>query len=380
VFALHIDTARTWRGGQNQVLLTVLGLRAQNHRQVLVAHPEGELYRRAVEGPDLIALAPRNEVDLSSAWKLSRIIRQWRPEIVHAHDPHAVAMAGLALSFSAPTPRPAVVASRRVDFHLQGHSFSRWKYRQVDLFIAASNAIRDVLAKDGIPSRHVVVVHDGIDVAKIQRLPPLDIHGEYWLPRGAPVLANVAALVPHKGQKFLVQAMPHVMREVPDARLIIFGEGELRPELEHQIKTLHLEKHVLLPGFRSDVLQLVKSVDLFVMSSLTEGLGSTILDAMAMNLPVVGTHAGGIPEAVVDGKTGLLVAPGDPRALAVAIIRLLKDPSLRQRMGAAAATRVTEYFGVGRFLAGTLEAYRLAVKRRQDSTKHATVRHARTKP
>jgi L-malate glycosyltransferase len=379
VFALHIDTARTWRGGQNQVLLTVLGLRAQNHRQVLVAHPEGELYRRALEGPDLIALAPRNEVDLSSAWKLSRIIRQWRPEIVHAHDPHAVAMAGLALSFSAPIPHPAVVASRRVDFHLQGHSFSRWKYRQVDLFIAASNAIRDVLAKDGIPSSHVVVVHDGIDVAKIQRLPPLDIHSEYWLPRGAPLLANVAALVPHKGQKFLVEAMPHVLREVPDARLIIFGEGELRTELEHQIKTLHLEKHVLLPGFRQDVLQLVKSVDLFVMSSLTEGLGSTILDAMAMNLPVVGTHAGGIPEAVVDGQTGLLVPPGDARALAAAIIRLLNERALRQRMGAAAATRVAEHFGVGRFLAGTLQAYTLAAGRRQDSPNHASTRRARTK-
>lgn len=329
-------------------------------RTVLVAHGEGELYRRAREGPDLIALAPRNEIDLATAWKLSRIIREFAPQIVHAHDPHAVAMAALALSFSAPTPRPAVVASRRVDFHLQKHSFSRWKYRQVDVFIAASAAIRDVLIHDGIPARQIVVVHDGIDVAKIGRLPRVDVRAEFWMPHGAPVLVNVGALVAHKGQRYLVEAMTSVLQEVPDAHLVIFGEGELRAGLERQVKDLHLEKHVLLPGFRADVLQLMKSADLFVMSSVTEGLGSTVLDAMAMQLAVVGTHAGGIPEAVVDGQTGLLVPPARPRELAAAIVALLEDAARRTRMGAAGQARVTEQFGVGRMLQGTMELYERA--------------------
>jgi glycosyltransferase involved in cell wall biosynthesis len=310
----------------------------------------------------LVPLAPRNEVDLSSAWKLSRIIRQWRPQIVHAHDPHAVAMAGLALSFSAPDPSPRVVASRRVDFHLQRHSFSRWKYRQVDLFLAASEAIRHVLEQDGIEPNRIVVVHDGIDVAKIDRLPIVDVHREYWLPHGVPVLVNVGALVGHKGQKFLVDAMPHVLAQVPDAHLVIFGEGELRAPLERQIKELHLEKHVLLPGFREDVLQLMKSADLFVMSSVTEGLGSTVLDAMAMRLAVVGTRAGGIPEAVIHGGTGLLVPPAEPHELARAIVRLLKDPVSRKRMGDAGYDRVASQFGVGRMLEGTLQAYRRAAR------------------
>jgi L-malate glycosyltransferase len=327
---------------------------------MLVAHPEGELYRRALEGPDLVPLAPRSEIDLSTAWKLSRVIRQSTPEVVHAHDPHAVAMAALALSFGAPDPRPLMVASRRVDFHLQANSFSRWKYRQVDVFIAASDAIRRVLEHDGIPSSRVRVVYDGIDVAKIQRLPAVDIHAEYWLPHGAPVLANVGALVDHKGQKHLIDAMPHVLREVPDARLIIFGEGELRPQLERQIKDFGLEKHVMLAGFRVDVLQLLKTADLFVMSSITEGLGSTVLDAMAMKLAVVGTNTGGIPESVEHGRTGLLVPPGDARALAGAIARLLHDPDLRTRMGEAGLQRVQQYFGVSQLLSGTLAAYRRA--------------------
>jgi glycosyltransferase involved in cell wall biosynthesis len=119
---------------------------------------------------------------------------------------------------------------------------------------------------------------------------------------------------------------------------------------------------VLLPGFREDVLQLMKSADLFVMSSVTEGLGSTVLDAMAMRLAVVGTRAGGIPEAVVHGETGLLVPPAEPRELAGAIARLLKDPALRKRMGDAGHARVADQFGVGRLLEGTLQAYRRAAR------------------
>jgi L-malate glycosyltransferase len=358
VFALHIDTARTWRGGQQQVLLTVVGLRARGHRAVLVAHREGELFRRASEGPDLVPLAPANEIDLAAAWKLSKIIRQWKPEIVHAHDPHAVSMAALALSFGAPEPRPKTIASRRVDFHLQSHAFSQWKYRQMDGFIAASQAIKKILVADGIPAGRIEVVHDGIDVEKIQNRPVVDLHKEYWLPHGVPVMVNVGALVGHKGQKYLVDAMPIVLREVPDAHLVIFGEGDLRAPLEKQIKQLSLGKRVLLPGFREDVMSLMKSADLFVMSSVTEGLGSAVLDAMAMGHAVVGTKAGGIPEAVIHEETGLLVEPADARALAAAIVKLLKDDGLRKQCGEAGRARVAEHFGVDRLVDGTLEIYR----------------------
>ena len=338
--------------------MTVLGLRARGHRAVLVAHREGELFRRASEGPDLLPLAPVNEVDLATAWKLSKIIRQWKPEIVHAHDPHAVSMAGLALSFGAPDPRPKLIASRRVDFHLQSHTFSQWKYRQMDGFIAASHAIKDILVADGIPSGRIEVVHDGIDVEKIQHRPVIDLHAEYWLPHGVPVIVNVGALTGHKGQKYLIDAMPMVLREVPDAHLVIFGEGDLRGPLEKQIKQLSLGKRVLLPGFREDVMSLMKSADLFVMSSVTEGLGSAVLDAMAMGHAVVGTKAGGIPEAVIQDETGLLVEPADAKALAAAIVRLLKDASLRKQFGEAGRARVAEHFGVDRLVEGTLEVYR----------------------
>src|SRR5438309_547691 len=165
MFSLHIDTARTWRGGQNQVLLTVNGLRELGHRAALVAHPDGELRRRAAEGMELIQLAPRTEMDLSAAWRLARVVKPLGPDIHHAHG---IAMASLALSLGAASTKgrsaPALVAARRLDFHLGRNSFSRWKHRQVDCFIAASEAIRQVLLADGVPADRTVTVHDGIDV------------------------------------------------------------------------------------------------------------------------------------------------------------------------------------------------------------------------
>jgi L-malate glycosyltransferase len=357
MFSLHIDTARTWRGGQNQVLVTVLGLRALGHRTLLVAHPGGELRQRAQEGLDLITLAPRTEMDLSAAWRLARLIKRVNPDVIHAHDPHGVAMAALALSMSTQPVKPPLVASRRVDFHLRNSAMSRWKYRQVDCFICASEAIRVMLVGDGIPQERTVTVHEGIDLGRVDAAPPAPLHEDLFLPHGAPIVGNVAALVPHKGQRHFIEAAALVIRQVPDARFVIAGEGELRPSLERQIKDHHLEKHVLLAGFRPDVLSVHKAFDIFVMSSITEGLGTSLLDAMAAAKPIVATSTGGIPEVVVDDETGYLVAPRDHQAMATAIVRLLKDPGLRQRMGEAGLKRAREYFSAERMVRDTAKVY-----------------------
>jgi L-malate glycosyltransferase len=361
MFSLHVDTARTWRGGQNQVLLTVNGLRAIGHRAALVAHPGGELRRRAAEGLELIPIAPRTEMDLSAAWKLARLVKRIAPDVIHAHDPHGVAMASLALSLGASAAKggrmPVLVASRRVDFHLKGNSFSRWKYRQVDCFIAASEAIRRMLVADGVPADRTVTVHEGIDVEHVLAAPAVNVHEAFFLPHGAPVVGNVAALVPHKGQRYLVEAAHQAVQQVPDARFVILGEGDLREQLEKQVREHHLEKHVLLPGFRTDVLGCIKGFDLFVMSSVTEGLGTSLLDAMACARPIVATTAGGIPEMVEDGVNGLLVPPRDHMALANAIVRALNDDTLRRRLGEAGLELVNARFTVERMVADTAATY-----------------------
>jgi glycosyltransferase involved in cell wall biosynthesis len=381
MFSLHIDTARTWRGGQNQVLLTVNGLREIGHRAALVAHPDGELRQRADEGLELVPVAPRTEMDLAAAFRLSRVVNRLEPDVVHAHDAHGIAMAALALSIgagaSSKTDRrmPPLVAARRVDFHLRNNSFSRWKHRQVDCFIAASEAIRRMLVADGVPGGRTVTVHEGIDVEHVIAAPSVNVHEAFWLPYRAPVVGNVAALVPHKGQYHLVQAAQRVVQAIPDARFVILGEGELRESLERQVREYRLEKHVLLPGFREDVLGCIKGFDLFVMSSVTEGLGTSLLDAMACARPIVATSAGGIPEVVEDGVNGLLVPPRDDRALADAIVTMLSNEGMRRQMGGAGLARVKARFTSERMVAETAAVYaRLA------GTPHATdtARLART--
>ncbi|HEX7485020.1 MAG TPA: glycosyltransferase, partial [Vicinamibacterales bacterium] len=335
MFSLQIDTARSWRGGQNQVLLTARGLRARGHRVVVVAHPDGELRKRLPADMEVVPLAPRNEVDLPAAWRLARVLRDLQPEVIHAHDPHGVAVAATALSIASLSRRPALIAARRVDFHIKSNSFSRWKYRQVDRFVTASDAIRAMLIEDGVPPDRTVTVHEGIDVDRIVAAEPLNVREEYWFPPHSLIVGNIAALVPHKGQKYLVDAAAIVVREMPEARFLVLGEGELRTSLEQQIKHLHLAQHVVLAGFRADVLAVLKGLDLFVMSSVTEGLGTSLLDAMAADRAVVATRAGGIPEVVVDGETGLLVPPRDARALAAAILELLRDGTRRRQLADA---------------------------------------------
>ena len=189
--------------------------------------------------------------------------------------------------------------------------------------------------------------------------------GTFWLPHGAPVVGNVAALVGHKGQRHLIAAAARVVREVPDARFLILGEGELRVPLERQVRDLGLDRHVLLPGFRDDALGLQKSFDVFAMSSVTEGLGSAMLDAMACGTPVVATRAGGIPEAIVDGQHGLLVPPHDEGALANAIVTLLRDRPLRERLGSAGRQRVVEEFSVDKLVGDTLGVYEQGLLRQK---------------
>ena len=362
MFSLHLDTARTWRGGQQQVLLTVHGLRAHGQRAALAAQPRGALFRRAADGPDLFPLAPLGDLDPLAAWKLSRLVRRLAPDVLHAHDAHAVAVAALARRLAAPRRRPPLIASRRVDFHLRHNPFSGWKYRQVEAFICASGAIRDMLTADGVPPARSTVVHEGIDVERIARAPALDLHGEFGLPPGCPIAGNVAALVPHKGQRHLVDAAAALVREVPDVRVLIFGEGRLRGALARQIRDRQLQGRVVLAGFRSDVPSVLKALDLFVMSSVTEGLGTSVLDAMAAGLAVVATRAGGIPESVVDGRTGLLVPPGDAAALAGAAADLLRAPDTRRAFGAAGQRRVREKFSAERMVRDTAAVHAAVVK------------------
>ena len=236
-------------------------------------------------------------------------------------------------------------------------SFSRWTYAQVDGFIANSRVISDRLVTDGVPRAKITIVNEGVDVERIERLQPANVRAAFYLPMQAPVVGNVAALVPHKGQHHLIDAAAIAVRQVPDARFVIVGDGELRHALEEQIRHKHLERHVFLAGFRDDALELTKGFDLFVMSSTSEGMCTALVDAMAASKAAVDDRRGRDPRS--DGRWRDRISGADPRpqAMAARIVQLLKNPKLRARMGEAALQRARERFTVDRMVDGTQAAY-----------------------
>lgn len=271
-----------------------------------------------------------------------------RPVILHAHDAHALVLAGLAARWTG----ARLVATRRVDFHLRRPGF----WRRADRVIAISAAIRNVLISDGIPEDRIVLVHSGIDPAEVRSAPPGSLRTLYKLAPNVPVAVNVAALVPHKDQATLIAAAVEASREMPELHWIIAGDGPLLPDLMDRVRQAGLEERVHFAGHVSNPWGVIAEGTVFVTSSREEGLGTSILDAMALDIPVAGTRAGGIPE-ILEGGAGLLVPVGDGIQLGRAVISLIKDKDLRRVTLEKARQRLTR-FTAAAMADGVLSVYR----------------------
>jgi glycosyltransferase involved in cell wall biosynthesis len=220
-------------------------------------------------------------------------------------------------------------------------------------YLTVSEAVRQILIQSGVPAHQVQTVHSGVDLCRI------DHAGEApaLFPRGTLIVGTVGHLAGHKGHCYLLEATRYLLQLEPRVGLVIAGDGALRPALEAQAVALGIADRVCFTGFRRDVLALMQQFEVFVFSSYLEGLGTAILDAMAVRKPVVATRAGGIPEAVQDGVTGLLVPSRDPEPLARAILHLLRYPEQRRAFGEAGRKRVEHYFTAERMAVETLRVY-----------------------
>jgi len=353
VKVLHVDSARGWRGGQNQVLLSARGMARRGHQVVLACQRGGALEQRArAAGLDVCALRFQGDLSPLAVAGLGALVRRERPQVVQAHDPHALSCAVLARPLG---PRAALVATRRVDFALRGR-WSRWKYARAARVIAVSAAVRAVMLRDGLPDGALRLVYEGVP----DRAPApgggaaLRALG---VPEGAPVVGNVAALAGHKDQATLLRAARQVLDRRPDVHFVIVGDGPLRAPLLALHRELGLGPACVFAGFRPDVEALLAAFDVFCLSSHMEGLGTSLLDAMAFGRPIVATAAGGIPEAVEDGVNGRVVPPRDPAALAAALLDVLGDGDRRAALGRAGRRRFEERFTDERMVEGTLRVY-----------------------
>jgi len=367
VKVLHVNTERTWRGGEQQVLYLARGLQARGVTQELLCQQNSVLAARARDaGLPVWERRLHGEVDLPSMRAMAERLRAGHFDLIHMHTSHAHTLGLVAARLAGrrrPGDRPATLVSRRVDFSIRKRrllDFSHLKYTWgLDRIVCVSEMIRAVLLRDGLPPALVGVVHSGVDVARLNGAPDrrADYRREFGVPSGAPLIATVGHCADHKGQRFLVAAAPAVLQRFPEARILVVGEGELLPDLKEQARALHVEGRVLFPGFRTDVPALLRALDLFCFPSHLEGLGTSVLDALAVGLPVVATTAGGIPEMITDGVHGRLVPPRDPAALAAALVEMLEHPERARQMGEAGRARVMAEFTADRMVEKTLGEY-----------------------
>jgi glycosyltransferase involved in cell wall biosynthesis len=354
----HLDTGRTWRGGQAQALLLMRELAARGHEQLLLAPPGPLLERARTENFRVERWDTHGEIDPPATWNARRILAGMRPDVAHAHSAHAHALGVPAARWAGV---PAVVVSRRVDFKVRTNPFSRLKYAlPVDRYLCISEGVRQAMLASGVKAEQMRIVPSGIDLAEVRRSaarPAPDLRGLARIPSDSEIVGTVASLAPHKNHTLLLDAASEVIRARPRAHFVWLGEGECREALERQRGVLGLESRVHLLGFRDDAHALMRQFDVFVLSSYLEGLCTSLLDAQVLGVPIVATAVGGVPEVVTDGATGRLVHGLAPAPLAAAIVEALADPGLRTAWAEGARASV-EAFGIAQTAERTLAAYR----------------------
>jgi glycosyltransferase involved in cell wall biosynthesis len=351
---LIVDLGREYRGGQNQALLLLQGLRARGQAPELIALRGSELGNRAEHaGVSVCAVGPSHR-RLAAMFQIRRILRFRRADIVHANEPHALTSAWLARAHrSVP-----LVVSRRIAHPLSSSGLSLARYRAASRIVAVSRFVQTSVFLSGFPKDRVNVIHDGVQIPP--ELSPADAglaRAQFAISPEAFCVGNVAAFVPEKGHAILLRAFAEIRAQFPRCILLLLGEGPEKPAVQELAKELAIFEAVKFLAPATDNQTMFAAMDMFAFPSHEEPLGSALLAAMANGLPVLAVGRGGIPEVIETGKNGLLVDFPDPSAFADAIARLLTNREEAMRLGKTARETVIAGFSANQMVEGTLRLF-----------------------
>ena len=295
-------------------------------------------------GVKTVVFQKTGKYDITQIWKLIRLMKEEKIHIVHTTLFYADVLGALASAFSG---IKSVVSWEAVTqpYGLK-HLFAyRLASKYFALSVAVSHAIqRKVIDERQIPLHKTTTIQYGVDLKKFHTGVSTNLRKELGLGGKSIIVGTVARLTEQKGHRYLIPAIPSVIRAVPNAHFVFIGDGPLRKELETLVGQFKIKSSVTFLGYRSDVPALLNGMDIFMLPSLFEGLPNVVLEAMASGKPVIATAVDGTPEAVMDGETGLLVPPKDTEALSQALKFLLKKPDLIRKMGRAGRRRVETHF------------------------------------
>ncbi len=328
---LHVSTPISWRGGEQQAAYLARALKEMKVDVSVMTPLHSALSSRMKDdGINVINFVSRGVLDLSLAKKIAKVCVDENFDLIHTHDSHAHSAAVLSAAvFGNKTP---VVVSRRVDFAVSSNPFSKWKYNHTAIkkIICVSEMILKITAPSIADKGKLTVVHSGINTANYNFLPEGNmLKEELNLSQDVLLVGNLSALADHKDFPTFLKVAREVIDASPLVHFVIAGSGDEQSLIDKFIGEHNLSSRIHLLGFRKDITKVMKSLDVFLITSKTEGLGTIVLEAFAAEIPVVATRAGGIPELVSDGVTGLLAQVGDVDGLKVAVQKILSDHELR---------------------------------------------------
>ncbi len=357
-------------GGMERMLVTLIKNTPLHYRHSVICLEGYGALRASLASADVqcIALHKRPGKDWRCYVRLWRALRHLKPDIVHTYNFGALDMAPVAKLAGV---RRVIHAERGRDAaDPNGESrkyrrMRRWLLPFIDRYVTVSADLQRWLIQDvRIPRARVAWIPNGIDVAPFDEARSIRSNPRLlptFAPVGSALIGTVGRLDPVKDQLGLIEAFHRLCQQSPEwherLRLVLVGEGPQRKVLEAKIASAGLAAQVQLLGNRTDVAALLGEFDIFVLSSIAEGMPGAILEAMASGLPIVATRVGGVDEVVVDGVTGTLVEPSNPAALAQALRGYVEDESLRRRHGEAGRERVEQHFSLHAMLAGYTSLY-----------------------
>jgi len=341
------------------------GLAQRGLPTALVVQPGSPAAERAREaGLTAHTISMHGETDVVAALAIARAARAGGFNILHAHTAHAHSLILMARYLGLAPCK--LIAHRRIEFPVGGGLFGlgRLKYRLgIDAYIAVSNRVKEALMRAGVPEWRVFTVHTVTNPARFADVrPDPALRDALGIPRDAFVIGNIAALVDHKDHRTLLEACRLVRDQVPETWVVIVGDGPLRQKVLAKAEGLHMADRLVMTGFRWDVPELIRTFDVFALSSTEEGLSGTLLEVAASGCPIVTTDAGGAREAVLPEQTGIVVPVRSPRSLARGLLRLHDDAEEARRFAEEGRRRVLRIFNPDVLTERTLGVYARALQ------------------
>lgn len=355
---LHVSTQIGWRGGEQQIMYLIRLGRDVSH---YLFCPEGAALKKEAikEGITLRTFdsSSRFQFFFEVPLQLWQFINEIHPHLIHVHDSGAHTLAYL-LARRKVVASPLIV-SRRVDIRRGKNMFSRKKYNQAEIakIFCVSNYVKTIMESVVDDKSKLVTIYSGIDLQRFPyRSPHPKLRNELDIPDDFLIVGNIAALTKPKGYPIFVKTAAEILKHWQKIVFVIAGDGPMRVKIEKMILNLGLENKIILLGFRNDIPEILPSLDILLFPSENEGLGTTILDAMACGVNVVATSAGGIPEMITHQEDGLLANVGDTQQLASNVLSLARDVELRNKLREN-AYKTVENFTVGNMVTQTIKTY-----------------------